>query len=366
VPNHPRGKVYEGYKNRFYQKETIDGINVVRLWTYVTPNEGFVKRTINYISYFFMAILVSPFLPKSDVVISTSPQFFCGLAGFPVKIIKRCLWVLEIRDLWPESILTVGAIKNRFVIIFLEYLERFAYIKCDHIVAVTDAFKAYMVNMGINEHKISVIKNGVNLDVYRPFEVQVRDELSNLYGNYFVASYVGTHGMAHHLETILEAAELLKDRKDIIFLMIGDGAEKRKLVELKNSKSLENVVMLDQQPRSMMPEYWAVSDLSLVLLRKSDLFKSVIPSKIFESMAMNKPIILGVEGEVKEIIEEACSGVAIEPENASQLAEAVKELADDKKKYQAFCENGRKYVEKYFNRSVLADRYLKVMSDIIE
>ncbi|MGD8885862.1 MAG: glycosyltransferase family 4 protein, partial [Gammaproteobacteria bacterium] len=141
VPNHPRGKIYPGYKNRLYQVEEKDGIKVVRLWTYVTANEGFLKRTLNYISYKISAILATPFIGKADVVVSTSPQFFNGLAGYVVSRLKGAPWILEIRDLWPESILTVGAINNKHVIRFLEWLEMFAYRKADRIVPVTNAFK---------------------------------------------------------------------------------------------------------------------------------------------------------------------------------------------------------------------------------
>ena len=164
VPNHPQGQVYPGYKNKLYQKETVDGINVIRLWTYVTANEGFVKRTLNYVSYLLSVIFFIPFLPKHDVLISTSPQFFCGLAGYFVQLFRRKPWVLEIRDLWPESILAVGAIKNKQIIRILEYLESMAYRKCSHIVPVTDSFKDYMIRKGVPEEKITVIKNGVDLE----------------------------------------------------------------------------------------------------------------------------------------------------------------------------------------------------------
>jgi len=362
VPNHPKGKVYEGYKNKLYQAEVVNGIKVIRLWSYVTANEGFVKRTLNYVSYLVAVILALPFLPKIDVVISTSPQFFCGLAGYPVKLFKRVPWVLEIRDLWPESILTVGAIKNKAIIRVLEWLESFAYRKANHIVPVTDAFKTYMVKKGIADNKITVIKNGVDLSFYEPDKVKVSDTLAGEYGGCFIASYFGTHGMAHHLETILEAAEILKDRSDIKFLLIGDGAEKARIRKMKEEKDLTNVIMLDQQPKAMMPEFWAISDVSLVLLKKSDLFKTVIPSKIFESMAMKRPIILGVEGEVKQMLDESGAGVAIEPENAQQLAQAVVSLADNKEYMKSCGEKGRAYVTSHYDRTVLAGRYINILS----
>jgi glycosyltransferase involved in cell wall biosynthesis len=364
APNHPKGQVYPGYKNKLYQKESIDGITVIRLWTYVTANEGFVKRTLNYISYMVSVIFAIPFLPKSDIVVSTSPQFFCGLAGYFVKLFKRIPWVLEIRDLWPESIIAVGAVTNKTIVRILEYIELKAYQKSDHIVVVTDAFKKFIVAKGINSEKITIIKNGVDLSFYKPEEIEAKDVFNLKLDSRFVASYFGTHGMAHHLETVLEAAEILSERDDIVFVLVGDGAEKQTLLEIKNQKNLSNVIMLDQQGKDKMPNLWALSGVSLVLLKKSDLFKTVIPSKIFESMAMKKPIILGVEGEVKGMIEEGGSGICIEPESATQLAESVIMIADDIDLNRKLGENGRRYVEAYFDRTVLAERFEKIMADL--
>ena len=370
APNHPQGAVYEGYKNKFFQREEKDGIKVIRLWTYVTANEGIAKRTINYISYMFAVIFAIPFLPKTDIVLSTSPQFFNGLAGYVVSRLKRVPWVLEIRDLWPESILTVGAIKNKTVIHMLEYLEMFAYCKADRIVPVTDSFKEYMIKKGIDEGKIEVIKNGVDLDFYQAITsdnksvstISLKDKKIDLAGK-FVASYVGTHGMAHHLETILEAADELRDQPSIVFLLVGEGAERKNLLLLKDKLQLENVIMLEQQPKEMMPLLWQLSDVSLVLLRKSDLFKSVIPSKIFESMAMKKPIVLGVAGESQSIIENAKSGICIEPENSHELAEVILKLFRDKEFGSDLGDNGRQYVIENFDRKVLAKRYLSLLEN---
>ncbi|NGZ01420.1 MAG: glycosyltransferase WbuB [Nitrospira sp. WS238] len=354
APNHPQGKVYEGYQNRWYQQETRDGINVVRVWTFVTANEGFVKRTLNYVSYMCSAAVVSFFLPKADVVLSTSPQFFNGLAGYLVSRLRRIPWVLEIRDLWPESIVAVGAIKNPAIIKLLERVERFAYHKADRIVAVTDAFKAYMLGKGINADKIAVVKNGVDLAQYAPCAraSSLAEELG--ISGKFVVSYFGTHGMAHHLVTILEAASRLSNAKNIVFLMVGDGAERQALVRMRDRMGLENVMMLDQQPKSRMRELWALSDVSLVVLKKSDLFKTVIPSKIFESLAMAKPVILGVEGESAELIQAADAGICIEPEQADELAAWVLKLSREPELCQHLGMNGRTYVVKHFDRTVLA------------
>lgn len=364
APNHPQGRVYEGYRNRVFQRETVDGINVIRVWTFVTANEGFFKRTLNYLSYMCSAILVSLLLPKSDVVLSTSPQFFNGLAGYFVGRLLRIPWILEIRDLWPESIVAVGALRNPAIIKMLEWVERFAYHKADRIVPVTDAFKSYMLSKGIEADKIVVVKNGVDLTRYIPLdETSFLAEELGVKGK-FVVSYFGTHGMAHHLETIFHAARRLTNSKDIVFLMVGDGAERQALVRMRDTMALDNVMMLEQQPKSRMRELWGLSDVSLVLLKKSDLFKTVIPSKIFESMAMAKPIILGVEGESAELIQAAQAGICIEPEHADDLAVRVLELSQKSGICQQLGTNGRKYVMKHFNRIVLARKLASVTETV--
>ncbi len=361
APNHPQGRVYEGYRNRFYQREIIDGINVVRVWTFVTANEGFFKRTLNYISYMCSAVVLSLLLPKADVVLSTSPQFFNGLAGYFVGKMRRIPWVLEIRDLWPESIVAVGAIKSQAVIKMLEWIERFAYRSADHIVPVTDSFKAYMLDKGIETSKITVVKNGVDLAQYRPVEgASALAEELGLTGK-FVVSYFGTHGMAHHLETILDAARRLNNIPSIVFLMVGDGAERQTLIRMRVKMGLKNVMMLDQQPKSRMPEFWALSDVSLVLLKKSDLFKTVIPSKIFESLAMAKPIVLGVEGESADLLRAAQAGLCIEPEDADQLVARVMELSHDTQLCQRLGRNGRRFVMEQFDRIILARKLASVI-----
>jgi glycosyltransferase involved in cell wall biosynthesis len=365
VPNHPAGKIFAGYRNRVHQTETKDGITIVRLWTYITPNEGFFRRSLNYVIFMIMTIGAAPFLAKCDVVLTTSPQFFNGLAGYFVGRLKRVLWVLEIRDLWPESILAVGAIRNRFVIRALEYLERFAYRKANKIVVVTDAFKRHICERGIPADKIEVIKNGVDLTLFtmRPKDERVATEFG-LQGK-FVVSYVGTHGMAHGLETILDAAAKLRAHDDIRFLMVGDGASRKSLVERRDRMGLGNVVMLGQQDRAKMPGIWAVSDACLVMLRRLPLFQTVIPSKIFEIMAMGRPIILAVEGESREIVTQAEAGLCVPPEDPQALVDAVLTLARNPALAEALGRNGQAYVTRNHDRVALARYYCEVLGNTV-
>ena len=366
APNHPKGEVYPGYRNRFFQRETKDGIEVVRLWTWLASNEGFLLRTTNFVSYLVMATLVAPFLPRPDLVVSTSPQFFCGLAGWTVSRIKWRPWVLEIRDLWPESITAVGAVKSRMLIHILEAIETFAYRRCDQIVSVTDSFVAHFVQRGIPRSKVTVVKNGADLTRYvpQPKNDALLDELG-LTGK-FVAAYFGTLGMAHKLTTILEAAEISKDHPSIVYVIMGDGAERPGLLKSISERGLTNVLLLDQQPKDRMPAFWGSIDASLVLLRKDDLFKTVIPSKIFEAMAMERPIVIGVEGESRAIVEAAAAGIPIAPENARELVVALERLESDPVFARTMGASGKAYVTANFDRKVLAARLLATMQNLVE
>jgi glycosyltransferase involved in cell wall biosynthesis len=366
APNHPRGQVYPGYRNRLWQEERMEGIRVIRIWTYMAANEGFAKRTLNYVSFMVSAVMAVPRLPKAHVVITTSPQFFNGLAGYFVGRLKRVPWVLEIRDLWPESILTVGAVRNKAIIRLLSWLEMFAYRKADHIVPNTDAFGRYMIDKGVPAEKITVVKNGADLERYVPAakDPALARELG-LEGK-FVAAYFGTHGMAHHLETVLEAAERLRGEPGIVFLLVGDGAERARLLEQKEAMGLSNVILLGQQPKERMPALWAAADVSLVLLKRSDLFKTVIPSKIFEAMAMERPLILGVEGEAKALVEEAGAGVGIEPESVAELAETMQALAGDPERTRALGQSGRRFVTEFYSRAVMARRFEETLARVVE
>jgi glycosyltransferase involved in cell wall biosynthesis len=358
------GKAYPGYSNKLVHVEYKDGIKAIKVLTYITANEGFAKRTFNYVFYMIMAILIAPFLSKADVVISTSPQFFNGLAGYVVSRLKRAKWVLEIRDLWPESIVAVGAIKNQKIIDALEWVEKFAYRKADHIVPVTNAFRKHILARGGSDDRITVIRNGVDLNFFA--EQPVDETFAESIGvkNKFVAAYVGTHGMAHGLDVILNAAEKLRERDDIVFLTAGDGAERSRLEQEVTRRGLHNVKMLGQLPKSQMPALWSVTGVSLVLLKKLDLFLTVIPSKIFETMAMKKPIILGVRGESQEIIESAGSGVCIEPENADELARAILKMADSPEYCKQLGEAGKMCVAAEFDRTVLAKRFEAVLINV--
>lgn len=365
APNHPAGRLYPGYRNRLFQRENVEGLDVIRLWTWLAANEGFLPRIANYLSFFVSVMVWQWRFPKADIVVSTSPQFFCGLAGWLLRR-KRRPWILEIRDLWPESIVAVGAMRKGAAIRLLERVEGWAYRKADLVVAVTDSFVTHIAARRGNA-AIEVIKNGVDLAQFVPPAPQAVAAFRADHGltGKFVASYVGTHGMAHGLDALLAAAGRLRGRDDIVFLLVGGGSERARLLAESDRLGLANVIMLDQLPKAMMPLVWGATDAALVLLKRLDTFKSVLPSKIFEAMALQCPIILGVEGEAQALVEAAEAGIAIVPEDDAALADAVARLADDRALGAAMGSSGRVFVEVEFDRRHLARRYLALMEALV-
>ncbi|EJE4554120.1 glycosyltransferase family 4 protein [Vibrio parahaemolyticus] len=337
APNFPEGKVFEGYKNTWYQKHDIDGINVVRVKTYITANEGFLKRILDYISFMITGFLAGLFQKKVDVIVATSPQFFCACAGWALSTAKRKPFVFELRDIWPASITAVGAMKDSFAIRMLEKIELFLYRKADSIISVTHSFKDELIKRGINGEKVDVVLNGVDLTRYKP-TIGKDSELEihyNLEGK-FVAGYIGTHGMAHGLEHIVAVAERLQEHDDIRIVFAGGGAARQKVIDLVNERKLRNVILIERQPKEMMAKLWSLCDVSLVPLVNNPLFKTVIPSKIFECMGMGIPTIMSVpEGEATTIIRETSSGIVVESENVEQIANAILRMKNDKELYES-------------------------------
>jgi len=362
-PNFPAGKIFPGYRNRFYQREVMDGIEVVRVWSYVTANEGFIKRTLDYLSFLPPAVIASLFISRPNVVVATSPQFFCAVAGFFVSRLKRRPFVFELRDLWPDSIVAVGAMKESFPLKMLRRLEYYLYRKATRIVSLTHSFKTVLTNNGIPADKIVVVPNGADLDAYQPGERP--DALATKIGieNKFVAAYVGTIGMAHGLETLLKTAAQLRHRSDIAFVLVGPGAQKDELEQLAKEQKLDNIFFVGPVTKTEVKAYWRLADVALVLLKDVPLFQHVIPSKMFEAMSTEKPIILGVRGESQGILEKSRAGIVIPPEDDVALSEAILKLADDREMRETMGKAGRQFVTTHFDRDQLAKEMLFHMAN---
>lgn len=333
APNFPEGEVFPGYRNRWYSVENVDGIRVVRVKTYITANEGFVKRTLDYVSFMVSGLLAGIFQKRPDVVVATSPQFFAALGGWLVSVFRRRPFVFELRDLWPASIVGVGAMEQSRTIRNLERLELFLYRRARRIVAVTESFRKDLVHRGIPREKIDVVRNGVHLERFQSTEPEANLARDFDLEGRFVVGYIGTHGMAHALEKVIEAAELLRERKDIAFLFVGSGAAKAEMDGLIEAKGLTNVRSLPRQPKERIPALSALCDVAVIPLRNSPVFESVIPSKLFECMAIGTPVVMALpEGEATGLLEEYGVGVKVPPENPDAMAATIAALADDPKR----------------------------------
>lgn len=355
APNFPEGHVYKGYKNKLISREIIDGIKVMRVWSFITANEGMLKRSLDYMS-FAVASFLAGMTVKSDLIVATSPQFFAALSGRWLSFFKRTPWVMEVRDIWPESIKTVGAMKSIRLLNFLERMEMNLYKSAKAIVPVTDSFKENIVKRGISPDKIKVVKNGANLELYKnqPQDEKLKESLGLT--DRFVVGYIGTHGLAHKLDFVLNCAKALQD-EEIHFVFIGSGAKKQDLIDLSKELNLQNVTFLDSVPKEKVWRYISIIDAMVVPLKKSDLFKTVIPSKIFETAAMTTPILLGVDGEARRIVEEHGAGVYFEPENQKQFLEVLKRIKQDQELY-VNLQRGCSLLAKGFDRKILAGQML--------
>lgn len=367
-PNHPAGVVHPEYRSRMKRlvyRERIDGINVVRTILAPLPNRKSWERALNYVSFAISAALTGSFLKRPDVIIATSPQLLVGLSGWWLSTIKRAPLVFEVRDLWPESIVAAGMGNEKsFAYRWLKWVAGFLYRNAREIVVVTPAFKDSLVrDWSVPEKKISVVLNGVDTNLFHGNESDDihRDQLRSD-DNHFIVSYIGTMGAAHGLNTVLNAAESMQHlHRDVRFVFIGEGAEKSRLEQVALERGIPNLKFLPQQPRESIPGLIRSSDVCLVLLKKADVFKTVIPTKMLEFMACERPVILGVEGQAKEILESAKAGLCIEPENADELTKAISQLREDSELRKTLGMNGAEYVRNHASRPQTAKDYLKIL-----
>ncbi|KQC15864.1 MAG: hypothetical protein APR56_11795, partial [Methanosaeta sp. SDB] len=255
APNVPDGKVYPGYRNRIRSREIVDGIEVIRVWTYLAPNRGTVRRILNFLSYLASAVIAELFLPRPAVMIATSPQFFCGWAGLISSRLRRVPFILEIRDLWPETIVAIGAMNNRRLLRLLGGLARRMYAGADRIVAVGEGYRDNLVRLGVPRGKVEVIPNGADLEFFspRPADPSLRRVLG--VADKFVCSYIGTLGLCSGLEVVPRAAHLLRERgrEDIVFVLVGGGAIREALEETCRGGGLDNVVFSGRRPKEEIP-----------------------------------------------------------------------------------------------------------------
>jgi glycosyltransferase involved in cell wall biosynthesis len=365
-PNHPVGKLYEGYRGGACMKERLSGIEVHRHWTYVTPNKGIFKKTLGHMSYVpSAAFLSNSHLSRPDVAMATSPTLFAAMVGAWTGFQFRIPFVMDVRDLWPAIFVELGILKNPFLIRMLEKIELFLYGRATRVVTVTDAFRKDLIERKVPATNVHAITNGADTEFWKPQgkPVALMKELG--LGGKFVVLYIGAHGISHALEKVVDAASLLRDHVGIQFVLVGEGAEKEKVIGRAGGLGLKNIRFLDPVDKKGVMDYYALSDVCLVPLKNIPLFETFIPSKMFEIMAMARPIVGSVAGEPAQILQRSRGALVVRPEDSKAVAKAVLQLSQQPEKVRKMGFEGRKFVQQNYSRASLANRYLDVLQEAV-
>jgi glycosyltransferase involved in cell wall biosynthesis len=365
MPNHPTGIVPPEYRGAVFRREQLDGVQVLRNWLYATPNEGFVKRTLSHLSFMASAaVLTTPRLRGYDVIVVSSPAFFAVIAAWFMSRVWRIPYVFEVRDLWPGIFVELGVLKNRTIIRVLEGLEMFLYRGARKVVVVTESFRDILLRRGLPPAHVATITNAVDGEFFTPGPRDNEIRREHGLGDKFVVLYVGAHGISHALRAILATAELLRDDPSIELVFVGEGAEKKMLVNAAVDMGLPNVRFLPGQAKATMPGWYAAADVVLVPLRNIPLFETFIPSKMFEIMACARPIVGSVRGEARAILERSGGALITDPEDSAGIAEAIRTLRHDPARRAQLGEAGRQFVLEHYNRRTLAHRYLDLLAAV--
>lgn len=362
LPNYPKNEVFDSYRGKYRVDEVIDGVPVTRTWIFVTASRGVVARLLNYFSFVVTSFLRLLTFRKADFIICESPPLFLGMTAVLISKIKGCKLIFNVSDLWPESAEKLNIISNRFLLKTAYSIERWIY---ENAFLISGQTKGIVkdIRSRFPEKNVVWVPNGVDLHLFGNEYLQ--KDWRNVIGiseKEFLVLYAGIIGHAQGLDVILHAANILKQQR-VHFLIVGDGPEKAKLEKLKRELQLINVHFHPNVQKALIPSLINAGDAYVVPLKKLDLFKGAIPSKLFEPLAMSKPILLGVEGEAKELfIDEGQGGLFFEPENASSLAGQVLVLLEEPSVVQTLGEQGRDYVERNFDRVQIHERFLKTLN----
>lgn len=340
----------------------MDGFRVLRTWVYATPNAGFVRRVLNHLSFAFSSLTAVRRMGPVDVIYVQSPPLFVGIAALMYRRLKGAPFVFNVSDIWPQSAIELGALRNPLAIRLAEMLERRIYRMAARITVPTTGIHRQLAARGIPAAKLVLLTNGVDVSAFQPAEP--RRELAQQLGldGASVFLYAGTHGLSQGLDVILEAAKITQDDR-ILYVLMGEGADKAALVEKARAQKIGNVLFLPNQPKAMMPALLNLAYASIVSLRRLDVFRSALPSKMFESMAVGKPLVAALWGEGAEMVETARCGLVVEPGDPRALRDAVERLATDPELARTFGRQGREYVVAHYDRDAIAERLRGLLHD---
>ncbi len=363
MPNYPKMEVHEGYRGKWRITEEIEGIKVTRCWIFVPKSKSIFPRLLNYFSFVFSSFWIGlARMKRSDFLICESPPLFLGITAFMLSRLKRTKMIFNVSDLWPESAEKLGLVKNKFLLKVSTWLEEFLYKRSSLITGQTQGI---VKNISDRFPKKTVywLPNGVDISLYDPSKIASADRSKFGFSNEDrLFCYAGIIGHAQGLEIILNAANELKSDPNAKFILLGEGPEKARLMTMAADMKLNNVTFLSAIPKTEMPAFVKMIDASVIPLRKLELFKGAIPSKIFESLAMEKPILLGVEGEALELfIETGKSGLGFEPESVASLVENVQRMITQPALFEQMGKAGRTYVSEKFERNNIAESFYMLL-----
>jgi glycosyltransferase involved in cell wall biosynthesis len=363
-PNHPSGIIPPDYRGKLYERDVLDGIDVIRVWVKASPRKNFANRMLFYLTYMLGASLAGLFLARQgyDLVYASSPPLFVGGAALFLSWARRLPLFFEVRDLWPESAVALGELTQPRAIALATRLEEACYAHARLVVVVTQGILDRLLQRGYPHSRLTLIPNGANVDLFTfspEGRTRLRQEL-NLEDK-FVAIYAGIHGVAQGLETVIEAARLLKDEPGIHFVLVGDGPRKASLLELADSLKLPNLTLLPEQPRQAIVDYLSAADVALIPLRNLELFKGALPSKMFDAWACERPVVLNVDGEARQVMQQARGGVFIPPEDPRLLADALLQLRQQPEACRQMGSCGRDFTIQHYSRQAQAEKLAQLL-----
>ncbi len=347
-PHYPDGRIKSPCVGRLLQREYRGQVEVVRSFVWARPNQGFISRIADHLSFCLSSVLAAHRLERYEAVITESPPLFLGFSGWLISKMLGGVHIFNVADVWPQSAVEMGVLSNRTAIALAEYLEFFIYRHSRLITVVTEGIRKDLLNRGIDSGRLVTLTNGVDLNVFSPRGQgrKIKERLG-LSGK-FVVMYAGTHGLAQGLHIVVEAASRLVEEKRIAFVLAGDGSEKEGLKKRARELNLGNVIFLDTWPKPRMPELLEAADICLVPLRRLPVFSRALPSKMYEAMAMAKPLLVSAEGMAAELVETAGCGFVVPPEDPQALAAKVLEASKDRGRAEKMGLEGRRLVAERF------------------
>lgn len=366
IPNHPSGIIPEDYRGKLFERIDDKGIDIIRVWVKAAPVKNLFTRILFYLSFMFSAILAGILLARNkyDLIYASSPPLFVGGAALILSFLKSTPLVFEVRDLWPESAVQLGEISSKRVISWATRLEEACYTRAKRIVVVTMGIEQRLIDRGVPAEKITLITNGANTDHFQfnpDKRAQIRSRL-NLKDK-FVISYPGILGIAYNFNLIFQAAKILEDDPSYHFLIIGEGPQKADIIKTLKHDLTTNIILLDEKPYDIIPEYLSASDVIIIPLKYNQFLKDTLPVKIFDAWACQRPVILcNVEGEASQIISEAKAGLVTSPDDVEELVSAIRKLHSSPNMCQLMGTSGRNYTINNYSRQVLADKLLSILT----